>query len=80
MGEGVLKKHIYLWTINIVYSCRETFFQVYTLRVGVSSKIPDKRQGGVGLEMTIQERKFDRKFEILFEVEKNMRGGGSLQY
>ena len=26
--------------------------------------------------MTIQERKIDRKFEILFEVEKKMRGGG----
>ena len=53
MGEGVLKKHIYLWTINIEYSCRETFFQVYTLRLGVSSKIRDKRQGGgVGNDYT----------------------------
>ena len=88
MGEGVLKKHIYLWTINIEYSCRETFFQVYTLRVGVSSKIRDKKQGG-RYEVTIQDiiteriywrqfktkSNFDRYFTILFEVDKNLRGG-----
>ena len=58
--------------------------------MGVSSKIRDKKQGGGSYEVTIQDiiteriywrqfktkSNFDRYFTILFEVDKNLRGGG----
>ena len=42
---GVLKLHIYLWKINTEYSCRETFFEVYTKWGEFHAKFAKKSKG-----------------------------------